>query len=336
MSDMGMDVGNESLESALGAAFGEEPPKAPAKAPAKAVREPQPDEVEEPVEPASDPADLLEGAEPEEAPAKVEVADPEFELEIEPGKPEVLPLSKLKELAARGAKAGRGFEENARVREALQAHVQQVQMQQHFNQAVAADYAKIQALEAQLKPFDEMNWVQAYDADPFNALKLKAQRDQLMEQRAAAIQEVQGKQQHFQAQFQQNAQRAMAAEWEALLSKVPTWRNAEKAAQEKGEISSALTGHYGFTSQEVSALMDHRMLLVARDAAAYRKLLANKDARVKQAREAQPTAKPGAAAQPNGRAEFAKARNLLKAHGAKGNHKAQESIAAAMFERAFK
>lgn len=326
------ELGTESLgglEDALGAAFGEAPK---ADVP-KAVRPPEPDE-QEPT-PESDPADLLEGQEPEEVETKPE-AEPEFELEVEPGKPEVWALSKLKEFAAKGAKANRGFEENARVREALQAHVQQVQVQAQFQQAVSADIAQIQALEHQLQQYEKMDWNAAFSNDPFEALKLKEQRDQLREQRAAAVSNYQAKQQQFQAFVQQNTQKALAAENEALLAKVPAWRNAEKRAQEQGEIASALKTHYGFTAQEVDAVMDHRHLLVARDAAAYRKLLANKDAKVKQAREAPATAKPGASVPNNGRAEFNKVRGKIKELGAKGNHRAQENIAAAMFERAFK
>jgi uncharacterized membrane-anchored protein YhcB (DUF1043 family) len=245
------------------------------------------------LDPEADPAELL-AEEPEEV-EKPETAEPSFEVEID-GKPEVITGSeRVKELLARGLKAGRGFEENARVREALQAHVQQAQ------------------------------------------LKLKEQRDQLREQRAAAFQNLNAKQQQFQAHMEQGAQKLLAAESEALLAKVPAWRNAEKAAQEKGEIGSALLSHYGFTQAEVGQIRDHRMLLVARDAAAYRKLLANKDARVKQAREAPATAKPGAAsAQPNGRVEFTKVRGKIRELGTKGNHRAQENLAIQMFERAFK
>lgn len=328
------ELGTESLEAALGNAFGE--PEAP-KAPAKQSRPPEPDEIDPPAdepETPGDPADLLE-SEPE-AQVKEPEAEPEFEIEIEPGKPEVLPLAKLKELAARGAKAGRGFEENARVRDALQAHVQQIQFQQQFQQATAQDWAQIQALDNQLEPYKKIDWSAEYDRDPFNAMKLKEQRDQLKEARAAAAEGLTAKQQQFQTHVQQSVQKALAAEYEALLAKVPAWRNPEKATQERGEISNTLTSHYGFTSGEVSQIMDHRMMLVARDAAAYRKLLANKDAKVKQAREAPATAKPGAAAQPNGRVEFAKAKAKLKELGTKGNHRAQENIAAAMFERAFK
>lgn len=331
-------VNTESLESALGAAFGgEQPAKA---APIKQQAQPQeiPEVAEIPeadVVEIEDPADLLAGQEViEEKP--VVVNEPTFEIEID-GKPETITGNdRVRELLQRGLKAGRGFEENARVREALQAHVQNAQMQQQFQQAVSTDIVQIQALDQRLQQFDKYDWNAAFDSNPFEALKLKEQRDQLREQRAAVLQSLNAKQQQFQSQFQQNSQKILAAEKEALLAKVPTWRNAEKAAQEQGEITSALTSHYGFTQAEASQVMDHRMILVARDAAAYRKLLANKDARVKQARQAPQTAKPGAASQPNGRAEFNKVRGKIKELGTKGNHKAQEQLAVKLFEQAFK
>lgn len=327
------EMGSESLESALGAAFGEVPVAAPKQAPQQAAPEAE-EAPEEPLQLEEDPADLLDG-EPEPEPEKQE-AEPSFEIEVD-GKPEVIEgRERVKELITRGLKAGRGFEENARVREALQAHVMQAQLQTQFHQAVSSDIAQVQAIENQLKPFEQIDWQKEYGEDPFKALQLKEQRDQLREQRAAAIQGLNAKQQQFQAQFQQNAQQILAAESEALLAKVPAWRNAEKAKQEKSEIANALTSHYGFTPQETAQVMDHRMLLVARDAAAYRKLLANKDQRVKQAREAPATAKPGAAAQPNGRVEFNKVRGKLRELGTKGNHRAQENLATQMFERAFK
>jgi hypothetical protein len=321
----------ESLESSLGAAFGSEPVKAE---PVKQAEAPEP-QGEEPLILQEDPAELLQ-AEPEQEEAPI--AEPTFEVELEPGKPEVITgTERVKELLARGLKAGRGFEENARVREALQAHVKQAQLQQQFHQAVSTDIVQIQALEQQLQAFEKIDWSAAYDSDPFNALKLKEQRDQLREQRAARLQDLNAKQQQFQAHWQQTAQQALAAESQALLAKVPAWRNAEKATQEQGEIANALMTHYGFGEHEVKGVMDHRMILVARDAAAYRKLLANKDARVKQAREAPATTKPGATAPPqNGRVEFNKVRGKLKELGTKGNHKAQEQLAVQLFNRAFK
>lgn len=333
MSEMNV----ESLESALNGAFA---PESAPKVAKQSARPPEPDELEEPDAPVEteDPADLLAGEpEVESGPKTEPETEPEFEIEIEPGKPEVLPLAKLKELAARGAKAGRGFEENARVRDALQVRAAQLQAQQQFNQAASQDIAQIQALEAQLQPYEKMDWSAEYDRDPFNAMKIKEQRDQLREARAAAIQTFNAKQQQFQQWYSETTQKALAAENEALLAKVPTWRNQEKATQEKGEIANYMMSHYGYSRAEAEMIADHRHMVVLRDAVAYRKLLANKDARVKQAREAPATVKPGAAApQTNGRAEFAKTRNLIKAHGAKGNHRAQEQLAEKLLGAAFK
>lgn len=330
------EMSNESvgaLESALGAAFSD----APAEAPAPKVQARQPAAIEaEPPLIESDPADLLEGFE-DEQPVETppEVAEAEFEIDLD-GKPEVIRGNdRVKELLARGLKAGRGFEENARMREALAAQANQAQLQAQFQQVVSPDIAHVHALEQQLQAYQKVDWSAEYDRDPFNAMKLKEQRDQLREQRAAAIQNLNAKQQHFTQQFQANSQRVLAAENEALLAKVPAWRNPEKASLEKGEITSALTSHYGFTQGEIG-MTDHRMLMVARDAVAYRKLLANKDARLKQAREAPATARPGAVAQPNSRADFNKVRGKIKELGTKGNHRAQEELATRLFEKAFK
>jgi hypothetical protein len=169
------EVNVESLESSLGAAFGSDSAPAPKAAPQAAAQPAPLEPVEEPLELAEDPADLLAGEEPVEP---VETpTEPSFEIDID-GKPEVITGSeRVKELLSRGLKAGRGFEENARVREALQAHVQQAQLQQQFQQAVSGDIANFQALEQQLQAYEKLDWSAAYDSDPFNALKLKEQRD---------------------------------------------------------------------------------------------------------------------------------------------------------------
>ena len=164
-----VDVG--SLESALEAAYGDAPPAEKPQAPVKA----QPEEGDFAVQ--EDPAELLqeidEQAQPPAGP------EPTFEVDVD-GQPEVITGNeRVKELLQRGLKAGRGFEENARVREALQAHVRQAQFQQQFHQAVSGDIVQIQALEQQLQGFEQVDWSRAYDTDPFNALKLKEQRDQL-------------------------------------------------------------------------------------------------------------------------------------------------------------
>jgi len=76
--------------------------------------------------------------------------------------------------------------------------------------------------------------------------------------------------------------RARMAEWEGqkkvkferekevLLEKLPEWRDQEKAHSEWLKIRTALESSYGFTRDELSSIEDHRLFLLARDAALYR------------------------------------------------------------------
>jgi hypothetical protein len=178
-----------ALETALGNAFSPEAP-APKAVPAKAApvaAEPALEVPEEaaPVEvPAEvDPADLL----PEEEPAQEAAPEPTYELEIDGKLETVTGADRVKELMTRGLKAGRGFEENARVREALQAHGQQMQLNAQFQQVMSQDITQLNALDAQLSQYDQINWQQIYGEDPFKGMQLKEQRDQLREQRAAVV-----------------------------------------------------------------------------------------------------------------------------------------------------
>ncbi len=97
-------------------------------------------------------------------------------------------------------------------------------------------------------------------------------------------------------QFTQLRQKELAEtvtrEQEQLFSKVPEWRDPAKYTEAANTI--AKTGQdYGFSLDELSGLVDHRMILVLKDAAAYRALQATKPAE-KKVPQASATLKPGA------------------------------------------
>jgi hypothetical protein len=308
------------VASAFESAFGSEPPEAPA---------------------ATDPlpADLLpEDAAPVEEPEEEEAApEPSFEIEVD-GAPEVIQgADKIKEILQRGVKAGRVHEDTARVREALVAQAKSQQEAAQIQGALMADIAELRALDHQLEQWNRVDWNAAFDADPFQALKLREQRDALREQRNVKHQEISSKHEQFtRGQQQLSAERARA-EMGAFLAKVPEWRNAEKASAEKQAIVRGLESE-GFTAEEIGSLVDHRMLRVARKAMLYDELVRTKDDRVKQVRTAPPVVKPGTQAgkTQSGKADFVKVRSHLRQLGAKGNHKAQEDIVTEMFTRTFK
>jgi hypothetical protein len=311
---------DSAVETLLEQAFGDaEPPKpeVEAEAPADPVLEALKAETEEPAEEAE--------AEPE----------PAFEIEID-GTPETIQgADRIKEVLQRGIKAQRNNEENARVRETLVAQARQQQEFAAIQQALASDLTELRAMDSHLEKWNQVDWSAAFDTDPFQALKLREQRDQLKEQRNAKYQEISSKHEQFTKGHQEAQAQRARAEQAALLSKVPEWRNQEKSAPEKQAIVRDLSDHYGFTAEEIGSLVDHRMLLVARDAMKYRELQRTK--LDKQVRSAPPVVKPGALpTKPNGKTEFTKVRSHLRKLGQQGNTRAQEDIVAEMFTRTFK
>jgi hypothetical protein len=168
-------------------------------------------------------------------------------------------------------------------------------------------------------------------------MKLKEQRDSLREAKSAKLQELNQKQQQFAQSQAQATSRALAAEEQALLAKLPEWRNSEKAQVEKTGIANWLASQ-GYSQPEIASLSDHRSLMIARKAWLYDQLQAGKADKLKQARTASPVAKPGAqvsSTEKNATGFKAKLQDFRTA-GRKGNNKAQEVSLTQMLERTFK
>jgi|SRR6185369_8896368 len=328
------EVDTGSLESALSSAFGGTPAPAPKTAPpVEAAPEAEAPEAPEVEAPEVEAAPEVEGEEQASEPV---LAEPEFEVEVDGARETIRGSDKVKELLQKGLHYTKSQEAAVREREAIAAEQHRMQVVNAIQRAVSQDIAELQAYDQQLEQWSKVDWATAFDQDPFNALKLKEQRDQLREARAAKFNEFQHKSQQAEQAFNTARHQKLYAEEQALVAKLPEWRNSEKALAEASKIKSWLPSQ-GYSSAEVAAMDDHRAMLVARKAYLYDQLMAGKDAKLKQVRDAPQTVKPGAAqAQPNGRTEFAKARAKIKELGSKGNHRAQEDMATRMFERAFK
>lgn len=325
---MSQELSTQSLEDALGSAFGSE------------YEQPKPEPVEEPAVEES-------AAEPEEAPAEVvaepaeeteqEVAEPEYEIEVEGQKHTVRGNDQIRELMQKGLHYTQRSQQTARMQEALMAKAQSLAITEQFQNSVAEDLAALRAIDRALEPYNGVNWADKFDTEPLEAMKFHAQRNELREERNRKMNEITQKWDQFRNNYAAATQQHLAAEHETLLNRVPEWRNAETASKEKGEISRTLQDRYGFNPAELNNLIDHRMMLVARDALRYHQMQAVKTDKVKQAREAPPVVKPGTVQkQTNAKQEFVKVRAHLRQLGAKGNHKAQETLVTEMFSKAFK
>lgn len=334
-----------AIESALESAFGNNPAPAPAAPkPAAAAPAPAPAPVEaaepddEPVEAADDADEAdAEPVEAKEADPAPEV-EPEFEIEVN-GVREVV---RGKDAIIAELQKARDYhhksEANARARDSLIAQAQQQQVLAQFQQIAMADITAIQAIDGQLEQYNRIDWATAFDTDPFNALKLKEQRDQLREVKAQRIQEFQAKREQFQASQAQAARQVFASEQAALLSKLPEWRDSEVATKEQKSIATQLATSYGFNEAEIAGLVDHRMLLVARDAMKWRELQASKPAVQKQVRQAPPVVKPGVAqsAELKAKAEGREIFKEIRKAGRQNDHRAQERLVEKALGRAFK
>lgn len=330
---MAEPISEQSVESALESAFGNAP--APQKVPAKEAAPAQDAPVDEPAAEAAPveeaEAEPVEAAEAEPAPEP----EPEFEIEVNGARELVRGKDQIRELLQKGRDYSQKTEAVARARDSIIAQAQQQAMAAQFQGQAWEDITAIRALDSRLDEYNKVDWATAFDTDPFNALKLKEQRDQLREQRNAKVAEFQAKRQQFEAGQAQAAQQRLAAEQSALLNKLPEWRNTEQATKEQREIANTLAQSYGFNEAEIAGLVDHRMVMVARDAMKYRMLQANKTAKVQQVRTAPPVIKPGAQ-QDKGKVEARSDLKQFREAGRKGEHRTQEQLLEKMLGRAFK
>ena len=324
---MAEPISEASIESALESAFGGDQVE-------------RKDEEQAPVEDSTQAGDgevvadsTEETQEPQEAAPEGE-PEPEFEIEVDGQLERVRGKDQIKELLQKGRDYARKTEVVARVREALAAQIQQQQITHQFQMSVFEDVASLKAIDSKLEQFNQIDWNAAFDSDPFNALKLKEQRDQLRETRSAKLYELTAKQQQFQQGQAQAAQQGLVAEQSALLAKLPEWRNSETRTKEQQTIARELAS-YGFNDAEIAGLQDHRMVLVARDAMRWRALQANKADKVQQVRAAPPVIKPGAK-QDKGKADARTDLKQFRDAGRKGEHRTQEQLLEKMLSRAFK
>lgn len=132
----------------------------------------------------------------------------------------------------------------------------------------------------------EPNWAQlAAQMPPQEFNKARVQWEQRQRQAQAAREQ-------FQALRAEQFQEQRRAEQERLFEAVPEWRDPAKFKAAATQIID--TGNkYGFSQEELAGVIDHRMLLVLRDAAAYRALQEGKPAVAKKVPAAPATLKPG-------------------------------------------
>jgi hypothetical protein len=91
-----------------------------------------------------------------------------------------------------------------------------------------------------------------------------------VEKHVATLQNVMDEQQRIAGEQQQAI---MADQTQKLMQAIPEWRDQNVAKEQTGKLTSTLQRDYGFTPQEIDTVIDHRLLVLARDAMRYRDMV---------------------------------------------------------------
>lgn len=136
-----------------------------------------------------------------------------------------------------------------------------VQVVRHLESTMPEEFREIRS---------EADLVRLADTNPALVTKFNAWRSQL----AAINQEALRIEQERQHEQQQTRQTILQSEYEAISSKWPDFVDEAKGRAIRSEISDYARG-LGFTDDEINSLVDHRLVLVLKDALAGRKAQAS-------------------------------------------------------------
>lgn len=192
---------------------------------------------------------------------------------------------------------------------------------------------KIQQMDAALQvatrmlegEFAHVNWqeLQATDRVEFNQKVLEYQQRQQALQHLAGIIGQERQQTEQQAATQQQAYRS--EQLKLLESKVPEWSTQAARQKAVGEMAPIFQEAYGISAEELGGVVDHRQLLMARDAYQWQKLQKAKPALTKQVKQTPKLLKPGTqqSKAANSNAQFQQGRDRLKQSGGKPSQAGQ-------------
>lgn len=144
--------------------------------------------------------------------------------------------------------------------------------------------------------------------------QLVKQREGIKAEKAKAEQERQAEWQRHQSEQQKQQAKFIAEERERLFERIPDWKDEAKRAAEIAEITKFGREHYGLTDEELGRIIDHRHLLVLRDAILHRKSQAKAREKVQAvtAKKAPPRVQAPTAPAPQRTAQTEKARNMKR------------------------
>lgn len=228
-------------------------------------------------EPAAAPPEAEAAEASPEAEAQAPEAEPTVTVKID-GKDVEVPLSELKNGYQRQADYTRKTMEVSEQRRAAEAERSQALQER---QAYAANLQRMQAqLEGALQQQQQTNWEELLQSDPVEYLKQQHQA----QARQAQLNQVYAEQQRISALQQAEAQQAhlrhLQAQQDALLAKLPEWKDDARSRAEKVAIREYLA-QQGYEPDAINNIADARAVILARKAMLYDQMVGKASAAAK-------------------------------------------------------
>lgn len=147
----------------------------------------------------------------------------------------------------------------------------QQELEETVNVAAAVFQKQMDALKAEEEKVD---WADLRKNDPGQAAMLKQDFAERREAINSEVNQLRSAYQQMQKkaadEYAEKAQETLKAEQQALLEKLPEWKNEETATKEQKQISEYLATQ-GLTPEEIANASDHRLVIMARKAMLYDK-----------------------------------------------------------------
>jgi len=173
------------------------------------------------------------------------------------------------------------------MQEQLKAQEQQFMEQQQLNSLLIEDVAKITSLDQQLSQYANVDWQKLTDSDFVEAQKHYMAYNQLQQERNNLVSQFEAKRQEALTKHQSALAERIKKGKEVLAKEIPNW--SPETTQEV-----VTTGkEYGFTDDELNAIVDPRHVKVLYDAMQWRKLKSKNPVVKKKVASAKPVVKPG-------------------------------------------
>ncbi len=241
-------------------------------------------QTEQPEAPEATPEAASDDLRPEDIPAD----EPSDEWELtHNGQKRRVPKDEALKLAQQGFDYTQKTQALAEERKQVEAVKQALQARAQLQPQLVKAAAVIEALQAQIKPYAEADWVQIAQNDPAGYpqhhaayQKLQMSLQQAVEQYKQVETQAQNIEHHISEQDRQAAARR-------LFEMVPQWTDEKRFQAERPKVIEYLKEN-GVTDEEISRLYDPRVVAMARKAWLYDEAMKNRGQAKNQIKQAPP------------------------------------------------